>query len=183
MSEVFTNAGARTAGISANQIRGTRYNRVVHGVYTTGDANDTVTLAQAALMVSPPGSVLGGFTVLRFLGVELPDDITDDQRIQVVVPPGVFGPQRPQIKVTRSPLVLPPIDLGDGLLGVHPAQAWLQVSCDMPADDVTALAQQLMSASPPLATRAQLLQVLDALPGRRCTKLARRALRQVGWDT
>jgi len=177
LGTVFTTAQARSAGLSANQLRGARFSRVCQGVYTTGDPSDTMIRAKAALLVAGPGALLGGLTVLRALGVWLPETRLDDQRVHVVIPPGRPGPTTKMIKTIRTSTILEPIDFGD-MMAVHPAQAWLQIACDIPADDLIVAADSLMRRKETLATRSEIEFVLTRVPGHRGAAKARRALAQ-----
>ena len=147
----------------------------MQGVYTTSDPDGIMTRAKAALRVCPSGTLLGGVTVLRLLGAWLPDDLSD-QRIHVVVSPGVCGPQRAQIKVVRAIVPLPPVEFEDGVYGVHPAQAWFQITGMIRVADLVIVADSLMRRQVPMAAPSDFSRVLDMLPGRRGSKVARQAL-------
>jgi len=175
---VFTFADARASGLSKNQLRGARYHQVCRGVYTTGDPNAIEVRAQAALLVGGPKALLCGLTVLRFIGAWLPSTIADDQHIHINLPPGVFGPAGEFIIVSRSPVVLEPIELWDilGLMGVHPAQAWLQAAKYLDRDELVVAADALMRRQNPICVRSELDHVIRCFPGRRGVRKARQAL-------
>jgi len=175
LSDVFTTAQALAAGVSENQLRGSRFRRVFFGVYTTGDPDDFMVRVRAALLLSGPGALLGGVTVLQMCGVWLPQSLVGDAPIHVVIPPGRLGPQMAPIKVIRATVTLQPVELGD-VLGVHPAQAWLQVTTEMSQTDLIVAADALMRRKGTLATRGDIEGELNRRPGARGVALARRAL-------
>jgi len=175
LGDVFTVAQAVAAGFSVNQLRGARFKQVCRGVYTFGDPTDWMIRAKAALLVAGPDALLGGGTVLRMCGVWLPQQFLDDARVHVVLPPGCLGPQMGFVKVFRSRVLLQPIELGD-VMGVHPAQAWLQVATGMSQTDLVIAADALMRRKGTLATRGEIEDVLGRCVGGRGVGLARRAL-------
>ncbi|MCL2489997.1 MAG: hypothetical protein FWF36_04630 [Propionibacteriaceae bacterium] len=175
LPDVFTAAQALAAGLSRNQLRGNRYRPVCRGVYTTGNPSDLMVRAKAALLVAGPETLLGGVTVLCMCGVWLPQKLLDDTRIHVVLPVGRRGPEMAFIKAVRSPVSLQPIWLGD-VLGVHPAQAWLQVATQLSEIDLTVAADSLMRRKSTLATRGEIETELARRWGTRGVALARRAL-------
>jgi len=177
LGTVFTTFQAHAAGLSANQLRGARFSRVCQGVYTTGDPTDTMIQARAALLVAGPDALLGGLSVLRALDVWLPVSSLADQRVGVVLPSGRLGPGTDMIRVIRSPIVLEPIDFDD-IMAVHPAQAWLQIACDVALDDLIVAADCLMRRKATLATRSEIELMLRRMAGRRGVAKARRALGQ-----
>jgi len=174
LKDVFTIAEAKAAGISRNQLRGTRYSLVCRGVYTLDDPTDWVIRLKAALLVAGPGALVGGVTLLRMQDVWLPPALLADDRIHVVIPPGARGPQMSFVKVFRSRVRLEPIDMGD-FMGVHPAQAWLQIATDVSQADLVIAADALMRRKSTLATREEIESVLGR-PGERGVRMAKRAL-------
>jgi len=175
MPDVFTIADAAASGVSRNQLRGARFSLVCRGVYTMGDANDLMIRVKAALLIAGPEAVVGGVTLLRMCGVWLPKQMTDDERIHVVVPPGRVGPRKPIVKVIRSAVLLEPIELGD-VLGVHPAQAWLQIATDVSQAELIVAADALMRRKGTLATRSDIESVIARRAGGRGVRLAGQAL-------
>jgi len=176
LPDVFTAAQALAAGLSRNQLRGGRFRPVCRGVYTTGDPADLMVRAKAALLVAGPGTMLGGVTVLIMCGVWLPQALLDDTRIHVVIPPRRVGPEMGFIKATRSCLTLHPMEFGD-VLGVHPAQAWLQMATQLSKTDLIVAADSLMRRKATLATRDEIEKVVAHHAGGRGVALARGALR------
>ncbi|MCL2653658.1 MAG: hypothetical protein FWD63_07740 [Propionibacteriaceae bacterium] len=176
LPDVFTATQALAAGLSRNQLRGGRFRPVCRGVYTTSDPADLMVRAKAALLVAGPGTMLGGVTVLMMCGVWLPQALLDDTRIHVVIPPGRVGPKMGFVKAARSFVTLQPIEFGD-VLGVHPAQAWLQVATQLSKPDLIVAADSLMRRKATLATRDEIETVLVRHAGGRGVALARGALR------
>jgi len=175
---VFTTAYAMAHGVSRSQLQRGAYSHIFWGVYTTGDAADVAMRALAALRVAGPNALLGGVTVLKFLGVWLPARLQEDDHIHVTMPPGTCGPQTPPIIVTRSKVVLEPIELWDvfGLMGVHPAQAWLQAATRLSLIDLVVATDALMRRKHTVAIWPEFEYVLSCFPGRRGVKRARQAL-------
>jgi len=175
---VFTAADAIAAGVSRNQLQRGAYPHVFWGVYTTGDATDVSVRALAALRVAGPKALLGGVTALKFLSVWLPTKLQEDDHIYVNLPPGMAGPQTPPIIVTRSKVVLEPMEFWDvlGLMGVHPAQAWLQAANQLNLTDLVVATDALMRRQYTLVVRSEFEYVLSCFPGRRGVKRARQAL-------
>ncbi|MCL2653087.1 MAG: hypothetical protein FWD63_04785 [Propionibacteriaceae bacterium] len=175
LPDAFTIADAVASGISRNQLRGARFSLVCRGVYTMGNPDDLMIRVKAALLIAGPEAMVGGVTLLRMCGVWLPKSLTDDERIHVVVPPGRLGPRMPIVKVIRSVVTLEPIFLGD-VLGVHPAQAWLQIATDVSQTELIIAADALMRRKGTLATRDEIESLLARRPGGRGVRLATRAL-------
>lgn len=164
-------------GLSGNQLRSNRFATVWRGAYTTGNPDDLMVRARAALRIAGPDSVLGGATVLRLIGVWLPQALMDETQVHVVVPPGQRGPRVRGIDVARMTPVIDPIDMGD-VLAVHPAQAWLQVAGDISPADLVVVTDALLRRRSPVATREELDFVLTQCSGRRGVAQARTALSQ-----
>jgi len=177
---VFTAADALAYGITRNQLRGNTYSQVFWGVYTTSDPTDLSVRALAALRLAGPNALLSGVTVLKFLSVWLPQQVQDDDHIHINIPPDTCGPQKHPIIVTRSKTVLEPIELWDvlGLMGAHPAQAWLQAAShsQLTLHDLVVAADALMKRQHTLVLRSEFEYVLACFPGRRGVKRARQAL-------
>jgi len=179
LREVFTFADAQASGLSKNQLRGARYHQVCRGVYTTGNPDAIEIRAQAALLAGGPKALLAGLTVLRFLGVWLPQVYAEDKHIHINMPPGASGPTHEFIIVTRSTVVLEPVELWDilGLMGVHPAQAWLQAANYLDHDDLIVAADALMRRQYPISTRPEIDHAVGCISGSRGVSKARRALK------
>jgi len=176
LPEVFTVAQALSWGLSRSQLLGSRFSRVFRGVYTTGDPNDITTRAQAALLIGGTGALLGSVTVLRLMGVWLPSPMRDDQRIHVVVPASRDGSQVSGIVIERAPIVLPPVEVINGVHGIHPAQAWLQLACHISETELVIVTDALMYRGRKLASRDDLQHLLQRLHRRRCVIQASAAL-------
>ncbi|HEY9291249.1 MAG TPA: hypothetical protein VIP98_08230 [Microlunatus sp.] len=68
----FTIRDAARLGISQRVLAGSRFRRILRGVYLTSDQPVTTqVLARAALLVAPPGSIITGVTALQLYGVEV----------------------------------------------------------------------------------------------------------------
>jgi len=124
-------------------------------------------------------ALLGSLTVLRFVGVWLPKQFEQDNRVHITMPPGVCGSANSSIIVTRSKVVFEPVEFWDvlGLMGIHPAQAWFQAARYLNLEDLVVAADALMRRQNTIALRSEMEFVISSFPGRRGVKLARRALK------
>ncbi len=122
---VFTRAEAMRV-ISADDLRGPSYQRVLRGVYcpATDEISHTDRIL-AAMQVMPPGTVLAGRSALWNMGVQLADP---EDPVEVIVPPGATVRNRSEIHVRRD-LLLPGEVMG-GALGrmTNPARTAFDVA-------------------------------------------------------
>lgn len=71
----FTRADALAAGISAKQLRGSRFRRIFNGVYVDARVPDhALVRAEAALLLHPPGGFASHVTAAQIHGVPVPTD-------------------------------------------------------------------------------------------------------------
>jgi hypothetical protein len=71
----FRRADALAAGVTARQLRGPHFRRVITGVYVAGRVPDHAWIrAAAALLVHPPGAVATHTSAARVLGAPVPPD-------------------------------------------------------------------------------------------------------------
>lgn len=94
----FTTAQGRAAGMSIRTITGPLHARIARGVHVSaGREGDFAVRAEAALLLSPPGSRLSHHSAGRLWGLWLPDD----PRIHVSVPVDSGRHSRPLMQVHR----------------------------------------------------------------------------------
>ncbi|MEJ7706572.1 MAG: hypothetical protein WKF82_04345 [Nocardioidaceae bacterium] len=103
LTECFTAKNALALGITPNQLRGSRWERVSHGLYATaGLGRDDVTRAKHLLTVLPEHALIADLTAAAVYQLWLPE--LPSTPIMASVPPGVDRPRRRGLYVARTPL-------------------------------------------------------------------------------
>lgn len=146
LSEPFTIAQARAAGISRHQLQGSAYQRLMHGIYLPAGPVDLLQRVSAAWMVLPGDAVVTGRTALRLrgfdLGGDLPLSVVSRERVRV---------RRPGIDLT----VVPELPARHGRIATTPAACAFILDNEPLVDAVTVIdrvLQRRMTAPTELLT-------------------------------
>ena len=141
----FTVAAAVQAGVPPSRLRGSRFTRIVRGVYITSDTPVTLEhRGAAALLITPPGSALSTQTAVSLRGLSL----TGDDVVHVHVPPGAAAPRpREGIAVHR-----PVLGFGSvphrGLRLTTPGRTLLDVARALPDDELVVIGDHFARTGP-----------------------------------
>ncbi len=173
LPRLLTVRSARRYGVTARQLEGRRFRRLVRGVYVFGSAAPTLTeRAAAALLVLPKDAVITGVTALWLHGAEL----GSPEPIRVAI---VANRQTKLSSVRLSRLAVLPESRGRVAV---PAAAWLTACGDLDLVQAVAAADRLIRLGK--ITESQLREVAETATGRGC-RLGRRAaaLARAGVDS
>ena len=135
----FTVADARTAGISRWRLEGPAFQRLLTGVYVGSDVTVTVpVVAAAALLVSPPGTVLSHHTAAVLWGAVVPHS----SDVHVSVPDGrrLVGEGLRAHRPTSRPVA----DLRRGLPVTSPERTFLDLAAELGLVDLVVLGDSLV---------------------------------------
>jgi hypothetical protein len=172
-SGVFTLAEALAAGVSQDQLRGSRYARLHRGVYGARDLPITYDVAARAWMRALPAeAALYGPTAAMWYG--LPVRATAD--FHIIVPAGVVPRRRPGLVPHQG---LGPDDAVtyQGLRITTPERTWLDLSLTLGDMALGCVGDAMVQRG--LTKPARLVDFADAARGRRRVVRARTLARQI----
>lgn len=168
----ITIAEARQAGVSASQLKGSRWRRVGRGVYVwIGLADDPNQRAEALLRRLPGTCVASGTTAARSHGLEL--DGSD--RIEVTVPPGAGVDGGRDVGVRHTSLQAGDICRQRGVLLTSPVRTWFDLARYLPLVDAVAAVDWALHHGK--VSGHQLQRYVEAHPGLTGIGQAREVLR------
>jgi Protein of unknown function (DUF559) len=174
MSLPFTGgrlSDACAQGVTRQQLRSGRYERIAHDLYvTTGTADGLADRCRALTHVLPAESVFCLGTAARLLGLPLP--VGFDERRHAAVPAGAVVPRRPQLVTHALQLPAEHLAVVDGLTVTSAARTFLDLAPSLNDPALVALGDAALHTG--AATVDDLAAVLAGASRRRGVVRARR---------
>ena len=171
LPSVFTRRDAVDLGLDPER---DQILRVMHGVYTTQDA-DLRLRALAAVEALGDDAVICAGTALKLWGADICDRLARDDRIHVWRNSETPYVDRDGYVMHRGFFQIKPAVI-DGIRLVHPVEAWLQVANDVSPDELIHMADALMRRQNPLVKYGDLVRIVRQSHRRRGIRKARMAL-------
>ncbi|WP_152362123.1 DUF559 domain-containing protein [Microlunatus speluncae] len=173
LPRLLTVRSARRLGVTARQLEGRRFRRLIRGVYAFGPEDPTLTeRAAAALLVLPKGAVITGVTALWLHGAEIGSALP----IRVAAA-GTRQTKLAGVRLSRRSR--PPEARGRVAV---PSAAWLAACDDLDLVEAVAAADRLIRLGK--ITERELRGVADEATGRGCRPARRAAaLARAGVDS
>ena len=164
----FTSREAAALGVGPRRLRGDRARQLHHGVWADAAAELSVPdRARAALGTADELAWVSHATAATVHELALPPRLRRLDRIDLTVPSPMHAPRGSGIRGRQRTLELTSIELFDGLRVASPAQAFVD-GCDYLAfEDLVALGDSVVWERAPRATRAGLVEAIEAHRGRR----------------
>lgn len=160
---ILTTAEALAAGMTPGVLRGRRAHAPTSGVRVIGAAVPSLDeRCRAVSKMLEPGAAFARTTALRLLGVEVPWEIADDDRIHVVS--ARRGGRAQRAAVVSHFCGQAGLDVIEvrGLRVTSPSQTWLQLAHSLPPDAVVVLADAMTRRKNPATTVRELRQLMEA---------------------
>lgn len=165
--EPFRTAVAREAGVSAWQLRGTRYSSPFHGVHCVGDSSGLIDRCRAALLVVDEPLVYSHQTAAQLLELPVPKG---SDALHVTVLPGRTAPRHRGMVGHVRAFTLAETKLHLGLPVTMPARLFGDMAATLRRPQLLALGDAILRGRH--ATLADLRTALDRRPGGRGVRRA-----------
>jgi hypothetical protein len=175
---------AAKAGITRGQLRGPGFQRIIYGVHARFDHPDPQSLetrARAFLATTHPTALAASVSALILLGVHVPNRLTRDGAIHVLLPVRGAHPERATVAVhwSRKIASVPKTATPHGIPVCDPIEAWMQTATIATHEELVQLGDQLVRYTDPLTTVTDIRRRIARSPGRRHIRTLRRALEDV----
>lgn len=144
VSLVFGRQEALAAGFTDHQLAGKRVKRLGQGWYATDERERTRWVAALAACRGP--AVLYGVTALRCYGLPIPWACRNDRTIHVCVPPTAGAPQRAGVIAHQRIMLDGDIVTVQGLPTTSPARTFLDLTADLPLEDLVGVGDAMLAA-------------------------------------
>jgi len=163
----FLLAEAKSAGLTAQVLRGRRFRRLFCTAYVVASAPDSLaTKVDALRLLLPPDALLSHETAALLRGLPIPPP----DRLHVTVPPGVRGPRLAGVCTHRGS---PAASTREGRRLTAPADNFLELAETLSLVDLVILGDAMVGMD--LLTCAELVDAVARTSRRRGVRMARRA--------
>ena len=179
LSQPFTVAQARSAGLSRRRIRAADLVSPCHGVRAAADASEGL-MERIRALVCVTGAVVSHLSAAVLWGFPLPAAAQSLRVIHLTVQPGQRAVRRKGVVGHQQSLRLDEITVGSQVACTSPLRTWFDLAGILGLDELVAAGDFLLRRRNPLTTLRELDAYLDGkqgLPGCRRAMRARALIR------
>lgn len=140
----FTAAEARFIGLSADQLKGTAFVQVSHGIYRPAEWDFDLQAAARALSAGSPGAWISHVTAARLHGLVLPPCLAESNELHLSKPRRL--PEARRKGITGHTLLAFPgeVETSEGLQISTRSRTWLDMARMLPLRDLVCMGDQLI---------------------------------------